>query len=376
MEFSQFQDLPEFEYGSKSYTPEKYGLSYNPEYEGSEICNLSQQLPRRNILFDEPIVTRDILESYAAILNINSKDKSDKQLAEEISRKAPCQWISNVYAWAKSSPYAEYLNRYVTDEMMAVLNRFREGSLTQNDLDLIKNVNLAVYQSPRSTQRFIVYRGIYGDPTQNLNPGQITTLNTPKSGTFSIKDIMQSYLNFGIEPPCCIAEILVPQNAILTYHPSEDQVIFPTGAQFYVLSGPLNRNYRVFDNYEDVMTYQLIYINTPETPQIINSVNPINAPEIPVDPNNVYTFLSLTDAYLLCYYRNLPFPYGNNPYTLLKESDIINPSFINKYRSGYIPLNNQIEIRSYLALRGFNTRSHSNYTLEQMREVLRLLKFI
>lgn len=361
------------------FVPTIYGLSYDPLIQTPEICNLSRQI-------GTPVVTRGVLDSYANILNINPTDKSDQQLADEIKRGGPCQWISSVVQWAANSDYAQYLNRYVTDEMMTALERSAFSQNTPNDLNLIRNVNNAIYQCPRTSQKFIVFRGVHGDPNQAISQGQIITYNTPKSGSFFLEGLLIGYVN-DENPPCCFYEIFVPTNAIASYHPSEDQIIFPTGAQFYVMSGPFVRDYVVStandyptpstgSNIVPVTTYQVMYINAPDTPQIINNTSIVDAPDIQPTANNFYSFMSLSDAYLLCYYRNLPYPYGNNPYDILRQQDLINPEYINRIRSGSISLNNGVEIRLYLTLLGYNTKSHHNYSLDQMHSLLRLLNIL
>lgn len=61
-----------------------------------------------------------------------------------------------------------------------------------------------------------------------------------------------------------------------------------------------------------------MYIVASNTPQTIISLSNFKLPGKFPDPAN-YTFLSLSDAHMLCYFRNTAFPYLLDTYTLLQQ---------------------------------------------------------
>ena len=330
------------------------GLYTNPDIETTAVCDLSRQLTIPNPLQDnQTLATRDDLISYAYLFGITPEGLSDEQLAEEIRTKAPCDWINRVYDWARQDTQAAYhFNRYVTDIMMGVLTRVREGrSLTPEDQALLRGVGDAVGRSPRPERGFNVYRGSYTPPGQ---PGEIITLDTPKSGSFSLVPVLSGYLG---SQTCCLMEIYVPAGAAVSYHPSEDQVIFPKGAEFYILSGPFVKTYPAFGEQHDLETYHVIYIG--------------NLGFLPLKrPSSIYDKLPLTDAYYLAVLRRLPFPYGRDPAGALDAADKRDPNYLRKILSGDISLTPS-EIRFYLLTKGYDVTSAANYDLDQMLEVLR-----
>ena len=172
---------------------------------------------------------RDIIKDYATLLNVEETEEAIKQ-------RAPCSWIQKVVSWVASDSYvAHLLNLYISDDMMYILLKHREGKLTKEMQETIDSINEIIYRSPRIDVPTRVYRG-----TSGVTPivGTKITLNTPKSGTFTFE-----VADFGyVEGDCCILLIHIPAGAIMSYHASEDQVIFPQGANFYIVAGPYDRN--------------------------------------------------------------------------------------------------------------------------------------
>lgn len=295
------------------------GLTLEAGYQGTQICKLVEQLRESRLLTNLPLVTRENLENYASLFNIDSTNKTNDQLATEIVKNAPCEWIYNVLEWAKINDIrVHYLNLFRTDRMLGILYKIVEAEQLDNEeTEIIINVNNTIYASPRPNSQFKVYRGLFSVTADSLNKDQIITFNSPKSGTFSFETAAGGYINYDINPPCCILEILIPKHAIITYHPQEDQVIFPTGAQFCVLSSSFLKNYMLDGQSQTFNSYQLVYINAPNN----NASNSIRPSSISSATRSIHSNLSLSDAYLTAFREDLSFPYGNDPYTLLANKN-------------------------------------------------------
>ena len=334
------------------------GLYTDPEIETPSICELKRQLTVDNPIFaNEKIVHHENLIPYADFFGIATDNKSDEQLADEIILAAPCNWINNVLEWARhDKPASDALNVYVTDTMMHILSNIREGvALTRKETSLMREVNEAVLRSPRPTHGFNIYRGSHYPETV----GQINTMDTPKSGSFYFPGVLEGYINLDDQTGeiCCVYEIYIPTGSIVSYHPSEDQIIFPIAAQFYTLAGPLRKKYRVFGKEEEVTVYQQVYIG-------------VSAPMENRQRDSIYNRLSIIDSYVLAILRDLPFPYGPDPDVILATADESNPSYLQRVYMGrvqHVPS----EIRLYLSAKGLDVSSISNYNFEQMVEVLR-----
>lgn len=238
------------------------GLYTNPDVITPSVCQLREQLTQPSPFFeDRTLVTRDDLLSYARLFGLATEGRSNEELADEIKARAPCHWIERVYDWAEQDQRAAHaLNQYVTDTMMLILAKIREGRpLDVQETNLLREVDRAVQRSPRPDEGFTVYRGSYNSPG---TVGQIITFDTPKSGSFHLEDVLQGYVQVDDQTGeiCCLIEIYVPSGSVVSYHPSEDQVIFPTGAQFHILSGPQLKMYQAFGESQPTVTYQAIYI--------------------------------------------------------------------------------------------------------------------
>ena len=256
--------------------------------------------------------------------------------------------------------------------MMKILHKLRNGNLTKNDLGLVRDINNTIYRSPRPNYRFKTLRGIYGDQDHLLGKGDITITNSPKSGSFFIDHITAGYINSTADTRCCVAHIYIPRESIMSYHRSEDQVIFPTGAIFFVLTDPWSREYLNWGNSTNITSYQFIYIDAPLEPQALDtSSGTYILEEGSPDPTNLYTLLSFADAYLLCFLRDIPFPYGYDPFGLLLKEDQRDARFINRITSGKYDIDSALEMRLYLASLGHDIKSHISYNAEEMRIVLR-----
>ena len=334
------------------------GLFTDPEIETPSVCDLKRQLTVDNPIFDnEKIVHRDNLIPYADFFGIATDNKSDEQLADEIIQAAPCSWINNVFEWARQDKTAsDALNEYVTDTMMHILLNIREGvALTPDETSLMREINEAVLRSLRPTRGFNVYRGSYYPATV----GQINTMDTPKSGSFYLPGVLEGYIKVDDQTGeiCCVYEIYVPSGSIISYHPSEDQVIFPVGAQFYTLDGPLKKKFRVFGRESEVTVYQQVYMG-------------VSSPIVTRRKDSIYDRISVIDSYVLAILRDLPFPYGSDPAAILSTADESDSSYLQRVYTGQVQ-HVPAEIRLYLSAKGLDVSSTSDYNLEQMVEVLR-----
>ena len=330
------------------------GLYVDPELETTAVCDLQRQLNTPSPFdSDRTIASRDDLVSYAYLFKI-PMEGSDQELAERIRQAAPCDWIDRVYEWARQDERAAYhLNRYVTDIAMTILIKLRNNEpLSPEEIAFMPGVDEAIQRSPLPNRGFQVYRGLYSSPGK---VGDFIILETPKSGSFSLVPVLSGYL--GPEESgtsCCLLQIYVPANAAVSYHPSEDQVIFPSGAEFYIVAGPFVEEYPAFGEQNPLITYHAVYVGPPSPTR--------TGPTI-------YDRLPLADAYYLAIVRDLPFPYGRDPYTVLAEADQRDPSFIQRIRSGNVGLSPS-ELRLYLVLRGYDIGPIRSYTTDQ---ILRLL---
>jgi hypothetical protein len=230
------------------------GLYVDPIFTTPAICQLKEMLNR---YYDNHIIVdRKILESYANILEIKIENQTDEELALQIQNAAPCDWINSVFEWAKDhKEFAKPLNLYVTDKMMIILTNIRNNiPLNESDKQLLKDINNAIWNSPVTISPIKIYRGYRNCLINPVSIGNIITFNTPKSGSFDFNSVISGYVDLA---DMCIYEILIPTNSPVTYHPSEDQIIFPAGAQFYVLS---NIEKREIEN-EIFNVTTIIYIN-------------------------------------------------------------------------------------------------------------------
>lgn len=260
-------DLEEYDY----FRPEVFryqgpGLGNLPELETTSVCDLAGQIRRAHGLDPQRnVASRADLLSYAHLFQIPTEGRSDDELIEEIQRLAPCQWIARVKEWALENPEsAKFLNRYVTDDYMEILRRRREGEPLNEEEQYLEDLNHTIHDSPKPDRGFTAYRGWYGPPGK---VGDIVELDVPKSGSFALDPIFSAYLDFSGEDgiACCLMEVYIPSGATLTYHPSEDQIIFPAGAQFHIMSGPSIAEYPVFGEIQKVKMYQAVYIGANES---------------------------------------------------------------------------------------------------------------
>ncbi len=232
IEYSQVQNL-----GS--------GLTVEHGLETASICNLRYDWENQL-----PVLDRDTLESYAAMYNISYTGVPDMTLIELIMIAAPCSWISSVEAWAKrNTQYAKALNTYSTD--MSTMSKVRKGEiLTSKEEIYYQILKEAILNSPLTDQEFAVYRGNYQSPGTF---GTEVTYSYPVSGSFSFVPIYSAYVNDSI------SKIIIPKGSVLSYHPSEDQVIFPAGAKFRIISGSISKSHLVFGQIETYPEYELVY---------------------------------------------------------------------------------------------------------------------
>lgn len=223
---------------------QKPALTQIPGAETASICNLRNDLK-------SGIAYRDTLESYASMYSIPYLGVPSETLIDHIEEVAPCDWISSVERWAQQNAnYAEALNTYSND--MTVIQKVREGKpLTISESYHLRTLGEAIQKSPRPDFSFVVYRGNYSTPGKI---GDVITTSYPTSGSFSFVPIYSAYMKDSI------SKIYISQDSVLSYHPAEDQVIFPTGAQFKIVSGPTPKSHLVFGEHVTSPEYELDYI--------------------------------------------------------------------------------------------------------------------
>ncbi len=243
------------------------GLYYDREFQGPEVCNLRAGLGVTNVDLDQEVTSPEDVEVYAASMGVNIQGKSQEELLSLIKQRAPCDWIKSIYTWAEQSPLSRYFNGYVSNDGMKYLVDYREGKKVDEAKNFFLHLNQAIYEAPRTNRSFHVYRGTSG---REYKQGELTTLETPKSGTFGLTVINEGYLSY--PESCCMMKIFIPRGAPLGYHPSEDQVIFPSGARLYIVSGPTMTQYELKiprsdgTEFKDLKTYYAVYVDAPDAP--------------------------------------------------------------------------------------------------------------
>ena len=194
--------------------------------------------------------------------------ETTKILSYADNTAAPCEWVEQVMMWAETTDLANYLNLYVTDVAMRILNKYRNGEkLTPDDINFVGGVNTAIYSAPRTNTPFPAIRGVYVDKTNPFQIGQILTYGITRSGTININEATAGYLDN--EEESALLLVKIPKNAILAYHPSEDQVIFPIGAKFCITSDRNTINIPFNDEATDISIYECVYIDAPNAPEVI-----------------------------------------------------------------------------------------------------------
>jgi hypothetical protein len=243
---------------------------------------------------EEDVVLENLIDNASAY-GINIHQDRDK-IVTDLSKLMPCEWIS--LSRNPMNPH-EYLDRYVTDEWMGIKQYIKEGTEifghmpNESDLvSIVNNINYEIYQQPRTTEQFSVFKGF--ELKTGLNVGDIIEMNIPTSGTFSIDQSLEyvyydnaPYTNYELPPQannpdksCCLTEIIIPANMPLSYHPSENQVIFPVGSRYKIISQLPSKKSREFE----IGTYKLLYIYAPKQPIKYNSFSDI--------PSNKLSILS------------------------------------------------------------------------------------
>lgn len=190
---------------------------------------------------------------------------STRILSYANNMSAPCAWVDKVKEWIEdinNQDYSYYLNVYVTNWMMNILRKYRSNSkLNEQELEIIHGINKSIYEVPRPNIKFPVIRGHYYEQKPVL--GQTITFGITRSASFNIKDTILGYSNDNNNSS--IMYINVPSSAIIAYHPSEDQVIFPIGAKFIVISELKDVYIEELDS--NVNMFECIYINAPLVPE-------------------------------------------------------------------------------------------------------------
>lgn len=139
--------------------------------------------------------------------------------------------------------------------MMIILSKIRNNiDLHFKEKEIKYNLNKAIYRSPRPNKSFTVLRGVYIDPDFTI--GDITVNENNTSGTFLTEAVLSGYTS----EYSCILKIYIPVESILTYHPYEDQVIFPEKSEFKIINVPYIEKYIAFEDPTYEPTYDCIYI--------------------------------------------------------------------------------------------------------------------
>ena len=185
------------------------------------------------------------------------------------NQAAPCTWIEQVKQWALTTDEAYHINRYVTDDGMDILvNHKHNIELLPDEEQLIGDLNMAIYHSPRPDVSFPVLRGIYLDPNYPLVPGVVIVNGITRSGSLDPGIVLQSY--YTGDERSVILRIHIPKDSVITWHPSEDQVIFPIGARFLITSAKRSVSMPVQwgpDQLPELVTQDVIdaiYIDAPD----------------------------------------------------------------------------------------------------------------
>lgn len=203
--------------------------------------------------------------------------------------RAPCDWIDKVKEWADENPSVKYLNTYVTDYMMKILWKFREGKfLTNDEYELIDNINLAIKSTPTPKESFVVARGIHYQG-YDISPGKIISDNMIRSGSFNIETVLEGYVS-GDPTESGVMLIHVPIGAVVGYHPSEDQVIFPSNAQFLVTSDIIETEVEAFGGKEITTQFECIYIDD----SVVNHITNIELYKNMLRDNYMFPFRPIT----------------------------------------------------------------------------------
>jgi len=251
---------------------------------------------------EEVIFKRLIVDALAYNININ---QNKDQIVKDLSKLMPTQWI--IQSRNSNSPH-DYFDRYTTDEWMGILSYLYERKIQGMSEDLsrddivsfINNLNKQIYAHPRTIEEFKVFEG-FNITKHNLNildldVGDIIVMNVQESGTFSV-DVATEYIDYNnvdwslhdrqrerqegenifrekkiddVYNACCLAEIIIPPGMVLAYHPSEDQVIFPIGAQYKIIS-KLAYDFPPFK----IKSYRMLYLSSPVIPITYNSFSDI-----------------------------------------------------------------------------------------------------
>ena len=340
------------------------------EFRTSAICDLPQQLGEEGVFGQ--LASRETLENYAFTFGIATEGKTDEQLAQDIAAAGPCNWISQVKEWAKKDSKIDYLNSYVTSGEMEQLNEEidEQNPLSPKLIDEIYRINQAIYAAPRVSESFVVYQGI---PHKSYQAGQVFTIEVPKTSSFSLDVLSGNYIDFQVQPACCVAKIFVPVGAIATYHISEDRVIFPSGARFYVLTNPVVVDMSSNGKDIPVRYYELIYVDAPVEPEKVVH-EPIVTLTRPTKKSTPYDELSPSDAYAITIIRNLPFPVSIDPYSVLADADEADPSYMSRIEGIDFDLENPVEVRLFLASTGENVSAWDDYDSEQMQQIFHSLE--
>lgn len=359
------------------------------------ICNF---LNKANDPEFKPKLLTWYLENYSQITHVDTTNKSNIQIAQEITAKIPCDWINSVNNWLNNNKNDHItLRLYTSEYMVELLEKNRNNSLNSTEKNLISDINKTIYKSPLPLTKFVVARGQYSDIY--LKNKNILRFDTPKSGSFDTTLITTIYVGDTLyhagENKCCFIEIMIPRHSILTFYNNvntgSEQVIFPIGAEFYIISkdiGPykLPNPYHTSINGKPIsitrteeerkiITYKLVYIDAPQYPVNYGSLPPENSliDGHQIIPNNYYSYLKLGDLYEIMYYRNIPFPYTKNPFQIAQDYDKID-NFIEYIKNGEVDLTNVSIIKLYLIIRGENYNIINEMNDEEIMEYLTTLK--
>lgn len=201
--------------------------------------------------------------------------------------------------WAEQTDLAYYINLFITDVVMRILYKYRNNErLTNQDINIMRQVNASIYSAPRTITPFSVVSGVFVDPNNPFRIGQVFEYGISRSATINAHEAIAGYLSDD-DNLSVLLLIHIPRGAILTYHPSENQVIFPIGAKFCITSEQETINIQTPDGIDTIPIYRCLYIDAPNNPETIPRASSITY----TNSNKVSTINSMYEQEYIFPYR-------------------------------------------------------------------------
>lgn len=144
----------------------------------------------------------------------------------------PIDWINESKNYSYDLQSAEW---YSCDDGMVALRKLHTYiPLNTNEQKMLIKLEKDIQHCPKTTSEFIVFRGLNIYSNANMwKSGDVDHIQTPISGTFST-DLIFDYSHKN--PYSWVARIIIPPNKHVMYIGDLDQVVFPSGSQFLVIS--------------------------------------------------------------------------------------------------------------------------------------------